>query len=122
MLRKYVDHGSVNLNGRKFVMVSSTASEVNRDSPTEFLYWEADGVVWGSYTGDTVAHGRFVGTRDGDRVAISYAHALKAGGTAGGRSSSRVETGDDGLLRLVEEFTFDGDDAPHVSVCAEVPD
>jgi hypothetical protein len=26
----------VNLNGRKFVMVSSTASTVNPDSPTEF--------------------------------------------------------------------------------------
>ncbi|WP_235030517.1 hypothetical protein [Nonomuraea solani] len=110
----------MNLNGRKFVMVSSTASTVNRDSPTEFLYWEEDGVVWGSYTGDTVTFGRFVGTRDDDVVSISYAHALKAGGKAGGRSSSRVETGDDGLLRLVEEFTFDGDDTPHVSVCAEV--
>ncbi|MGN9841943.1 hypothetical protein ACTMTI_27830 [Nonomuraea sp. H19] len=112
----------VNLNGRKFVMVSSTASVVDRDSPTEFLYWEADGVVWGSYSGDTVTHGRFVGTRDGDQVAIAYAHALKAGGTAAGQSSSRVETGDDGLLRLVEEFSFDGDDTLHVSVCAEVAD
>ncbi|MGI5291307.1 hypothetical protein ACQEVF_49480 [Nonomuraea polychroma] len=113
---------AVNLNGRKFVMVSSTASVVDPDSPTEFLYWEADGVVWGSYTGDTVTHGRFVGTRDGDQVSIAYVHALKAGGTAGGRSSSRVEAGDDGLLRLVEEFTFDGDTTPHVSVCAEVPE
>jgi hypothetical protein len=111
--------GGVNLNGRKFVMVSSTASVVNQDSPTEFLYWEADGVVWGSYTGDTVTHGRFVGTREGDQVSISYAHALKAGGTAGGQSSSRVETGDDGRLRLVEEFSFDGDDTVHVSVCTE---
>ncbi|TMR89270.1 hypothetical protein EJK15_61670 [Nonomuraea basaltis] len=103
-------------------MVSSTASVVNRNSPTEFLYREADGVVWGSYTGDTVTLGRFVGTRAGDLVSISYAHALKAGGTAGGQSSSRVETGDDGLLRLIEEFTFEGDDTRHVSVCAEVPD
>ncbi|MGP4100333.1 hypothetical protein [Nonomuraea sp. KM90] len=110
----------MNLNGRKFVMVSSTASAVNPDSPTAFEYWETDGVVWGSYTGDTVTEGRFVGTRDGDRVSISYVHALVAGGTAGGKSSSRIETGDDGLLRLVEEFTFEGDDTPHVSVCAEV--
>ncbi|MFI9591600.1 hypothetical protein [Nonomuraea sp. NPDC052265] len=111
----------VNLNGRKFVMVSSTASAVDPGSPTEFLYREADGVVWGSYTGDTVTHGRFVGTRDGADVSISYAHALKAGGKAGGQSSSRVEQGEDGLLRLVEEFRFDGDDTLHVSVCAEVP-
>ncbi|MEO3891021.1 hypothetical protein [Nonomuraea sp. B5E05] len=110
----------MNLNGRKFVMVSSTASEVDLDSPTEFQYWEADGVVWGRYSGDTVTHGRFVGTRDGDLVSISYAHALKAGGKAGGHSSSRVEAGDDGRLRLVEEFSFEGDDTVHVSVCAEV--
>ncbi|WP_246083467.1 hypothetical protein [Nonomuraea diastatica] len=110
----------MNLNGRKFVMVSSTASDVDPDSPTEFQYWEADGVVWGHYSGDTVTHGRFVGTRDGDLVSISYAHALKAGGKAGGHSSSRVEAGDDGRLRLVEEFTFEGDDTVHVSVCAEV--
>ncbi|MFI7127184.1 hypothetical protein ACIBQ1_15920 [Nonomuraea sp. NPDC050153] len=110
----------MNLNGRKFVMVSSTASAVDQDSPTEFLYQEADGVVWGSYSGDTVTHGRFVGMRDGAQVSISYAHALKAGGKAGGQSSSRIEAGDDGLLRLVEEFSFDGDDTLHVSVCQEI--
>ncbi|WP_226899533.1 hypothetical protein [Nonomuraea phyllanthi] len=110
----------MNLNGRTFVMVSSTASAVDQDSPTEFRYREEDGVVWGSYTGDTVTQGRFVGTRDGELVSISYVHALKAGGTAGGQSSSRIETADDGLLRLVEEFSFDGDDTVHVSVCREV--
>lgn len=120
MSRKCVDHGSVNLNDRKFVMVSSTASAVDPDSPTEFHYWESDGLVWGSYTGDTVIQGRFVGTREGEDVQISYVHALKAGGTAAGRSSSRLETGEDGLLRLVEEFSFDGDDTPHVSVCREL--
>lgn len=113
--------GSVNLlNGRRFVMVSSTASVVDPERPTEFLYQEADGVVWGSYTGDTVIHGRFVGTRDGDQVTISYVHALKAGGQAGGQSDSRVETEADGRLRLVEEFRFKGDDTRHVSVCTEV--
>ncbi|QYC41288.1 hypothetical protein Nocox_18395 [Nonomuraea coxensis DSM 45129] len=110
----------MNLNGRKFVMVSSTASRVDPDSPTEFRYEESDGLVWGSYTGDTVIQGRFVGTREGGDVHISYVHALKAGGTAAGRSSSRLETGEDGLLRLVEEFSFDGDETKHVSVCAEV--
>ncbi|SDJ84588.1 hypothetical protein SAMN05421874_103376 [Nonomuraea maritima] len=111
----------VNLNGRTFVMVSSTASTVNPDSPTQFEYSERDGVVWGSYTGDTVTHGHFVGTRDGDQVTISYAHALVAGGNAGGRSTSRIETGEDGLLRLVEEFSFENDATRHTSICAELP-
>ncbi|MDA0634511.1 hypothetical protein OUY22_13885 [Nonomuraea sp. MCN248] len=108
------------LNGRRFVMVSSTASKVDPEGPTEFEYWEEDGVVWGSYTGDTVTVGRFVGTRKDDRISISYVHALVAGGVAAGRSDSRMEKEPDGRLRLVEEFMFAGDDTPHVSVCTEV--
>lgn len=108
IFRESGDHGGVNLNGRKFVMVSSTASVVDPDSPTRFEYWEEDEVVWGSYTGDTVTQGRFVGTRDGDQVSITYVHALVAGGKAAGRSISRIEAGEDGLLRLVEEFAFEG--------------
>ncbi|MEO3814609.1 hypothetical protein ABGB17_36915 [Sphaerisporangium sp. B11E5] len=108
------------LDGREFVMVSSTASAVDPSGPTRFVYEEADGVVWGRYDGDTVMHGRFVGSRDGDLVELAYVHLLKSGERAGGRSSSRVERLADGRLRLVEEFRFDGDDTPQVSVCEEV--
>ncbi|MEU6431212.1 hypothetical protein ABZ860_35405 [Microbispora sp. NPDC046973] len=108
------------LNGRRFVMISSTASAVDADAPTEFAYEESGGVIWGHYTGDTVVHGRFVGTRDADRIELSYVHLLKTGERASGRSTSRIETAEDGRLRLVEEFQFEGDDATHVSVCAEV--
>ncbi|MFG1752405.1 hypothetical protein [Streptosporangium sandarakinum] len=114
------DSDLLNLDGRRFVMVSSTASEVDPAGPTEFSYRESGGVIWGDYTGDTVVHGRFVGTRDGDRIEISYVHLLKSGERAGGRSGSRIEPRDGGRLRLVEEFTFTGDDAVHVSVCDEV--
>jgi hypothetical protein len=107
------------LNGREFVMVSSTASAVNDADPTRFGYEEADGVVWGRYAGDTVVQGRFVGTRDGDQVELVYIHVLKNGERAGGRSSTRVEALPDGRLRLVETFRFDGDDTPQVSVCEE---
>ncbi len=102
-------------------MISSTASEVNADDPTRFVYEEADGVIWGTYTGDTVVQGRFVGTRDDDRLVLMYVHALKAGPRAAGRSDSRIESLPDGRLRLVEHFTFDGDDTPQVSVCEELP-
>nr|WP_246496599.1 hypothetical protein [Sphaerisporangium rubeum] len=108
------------LDGREFVMVSSTASVVDPSGPTRFVYEEADGVVWGRYDGDTVAHGRFVGTRDGDLVELTYVHVLKSGERTGGRSSSRVESLGDGRLRLVEEFLFEGDDDPQVSVCEEI--
>ncbi|MCC5578318.1 MULTISPECIES: hypothetical protein [Microtetraspora] len=109
-----------NLNDRKFVMVSSTASAVDPDGPTEFVYKEEDGIIWGDYVGDTVVHGHFVGTREADRIELTYIHQLKSGGRAGGRSASRIETLPDGRLHLIEEFQFEGDDTKHVSVCAEV--
>ncbi|MCU1472360.1 hypothetical protein [Amnibacterium sp.] len=109
----------VSLDGRVFDMVSSTASRVDPDAPTRFVYHEADGVLWGEYTGDTVATGRFVGTRSGSIIAVRFVHALVSGGepVAGG-ASSRIEQDHDGRLRLVEDFDVDG--VPHLSVCAEV--
>lgn len=107
------------LDGRVFDMVSSTASRVDPDAPTRFRYHEADGVLWGEYTGDTVTTGRFVGTRSDDRIDVRFVHALVAGGAPiTGAASSRIEQDDDGRLRLVEDFEVDGE--PQVSICAEV--
>lgn len=109
----------LSLDGRVFDMVSSTASRVDASSPTRFRYSESSGVVWGDYVGDTVSEGRFVGTRDGDRVVVSFVHALVADGArVTGTAESRIEVGETGL-RLVEEFDVAG--VPQVSVCAEVP-
>jgi hypothetical protein len=109
----------VSLDGRVFDMVSSTASRVDPDAPTRFTYHEADGVLWGEYTGDTVTTGRFVGTRSEDLIDVRFVHALLAGGEpVGGAARSRIETAEDGRLRLVEDFAIDG--VPHVSVCEEV--
>jgi len=108
---------STSLDGRTFKMISSTASVVDPESPSVFEYRERDGIVWGDYTGDTVTFGRFVGTREGDRLRISFVHRLVVDGTvvAGtGESDVRVR---DGRLALVEEFEIDG--AAHESVCIE---
>jgi hypothetical protein len=106
------------LDGRRFAMVSSTASEVDASSPTVFDYHERDGMVWGEYEGDTVRIGRFVGTREERRISIRFTHVVAAtGAVVSGAAESRVEPHADGL-RLVEDFrTADGD---QVSVCAEV--
>jgi hypothetical protein len=108
----------LDLDGRVFDMVSSTASRVDPEAPTRFRYHESGGVFWGDYVGDTVAEGRFVGTRDGARLVVSFVHALVSDGSrVSGSAESRVEAGESGL-RLVEDFEVDG--APQVSVCAEV--
>ncbi|MDQ1512589.1 MAG: hypothetical protein QOC59_431 [Microbacteriaceae bacterium] len=109
----------VSLDNRTFVMESSTASRVDPDAPTRFVYREAAGVLWGEYRGDTVAEGRFVGVRTGDSLTVSFVHAPVTGGPAvTGTATSRIEHGPDKRLRLVEDFTVEG--LPHVSVCVEV--
>jgi hypothetical protein len=107
------------LDGRRFAMVSSTASAVDPASPTVFDYREADGLVWGEYRGDTVRAGRFVGRRQADRVSIRFVHVVaETGALVDGAAESRIEAHED-RLRLVEEFRTD--DGDQVSVCVEMP-
>lgn len=99
-------------------MVSSTASVVDADSPTRFVYRQQGELVWGSYTGDTVTEGRFVGRLSGATLAISFAHELVVDlSVVTGEATSRVEERD-GRIALVEEFAVDG--VPHESVCLQV--
>jgi hypothetical protein len=98
-------------------MVSSTNSAVDPTSPSVFHYRERSGVIWGKYDGDTVVFGRFVGTRVGDRLAVSFVHELRRGGpVVAGTADSRIRSVS-GQLELVEEFVVDG--TPHISVCRE---
>jgi hypothetical protein len=107
------------LDRRRFVMESSTNSAVDPTSPSSFQYFERDGVIWGDYDGDTVTFGRFVGTRVGNLLSVSFAHVMAADGRViTGTSGSVVEATADGI-RLVENFTID--DVDHVSICVEVP-
>ncbi|MEO7061955.1 MAG: hypothetical protein ABI083_19740 [Lapillicoccus sp.] len=107
------------LDGRNFIMESSTNSIVDPSSPSTFSYCERDGVVWGDYVGDTVTFGRMVGTRVGNDLRISFVHVTADDGSVvSGTGSSVVETQPDGSLRLVESFRLD--DIEHVSICVEV--
>jgi len=108
----------IDLDGLRFAMVSSTASEVDPSSPTIFDYHERDGMIWGEYAGDTGRIGRFVGTRADRRISIRFTHVLAATGVVvSGAAESRIEQHGDGL-RLVEDFRVaDGD---QVSVCAQI--
>ncbi len=99
-------------------MESSSNSAVDSNSPSSFLYFERDGVIWGDYDGDTVTFGRFVGTRVGNDLSVSFAHVMSADGlVVTGTSGSVVEDTPDGI-RLIESFRIG--DVDHVSVCVEV--
>lgn len=91
---------------------------MSADDPTVFRYHEQDGIIWGDYVGDTVSHGRFVGSRERDSIAVWFAHRRVADGVVlTGKSSSTIRS-EDGLTRLVERFDVDG--VEHESVCVEV--
>ena len=111
-------HSSIDLNGLAFDMVSSTASVVDPQSPTRFVYHQKGELVWGSYTGDTVTEGRFVGQLSESTLAISFAHELVADRrVVRGDATSRVEE-QNGRIALIEEFAVDG--IAHESVCLQV--
>jgi hypothetical protein len=105
------------LDGRRFVMESSTNSRVDPHSPSTFRYHERDGVIWGDYEGDTVTFGHFVGTRVGDELTVSFAHVMASDGSVvTGTSGSRVELTAEGI-RLVEAFQIG--ETEHTSICIE---
>lgn len=113
-----VSDDTVLLDGKKFAMVSSTASSVDPDHPTEFVYHQTGQLVWGEYTGDTVTQGRFVGSFDGNTLSISFAHELIADlSVVRGSADSRVEDRN-GVMHLVETFFLDG--VEHESICIEI--
>jgi hypothetical protein len=101
-------------------MISSTTSAVDPEAPSIFDYYERDGAIWGEYTGDTVTFGKFVGTRTGDTIWVSFVHVLVKDGTVvTGNGESELEITDDGLIRLVEHYEMF--DLPQLSVCEEIP-
>ena len=63
--------------------------------------------------------GRFVGTRTGDTIWVSFVHVLVSDGTVvTGNGESELERTDDGRIRLVEHYEMH--DLPQLSVCEEV--
>lgn len=110
----------LDLDEKVFDMVSSSASVVDADAPTRFVYHESHGVLWGEYVGDTVSVGRFCGVRTDERIDISFVHRNRTGTlTTRGEATSIISRADDGTLLLTEDF-IGPDGAAHVSVCREV--
>ncbi|WP_350348178.1 hypothetical protein ABIQ69_16340 [Agromyces sp. G08B096] len=114
------DGPEFDLDRRVFDMVSSTASRVDPDAPTRFVYHESEGVLWGEYVGDTVVVGRFCGVRRDATIDISFVHLGHGdAGTTTGTATSEISRAEDGALVLTEEFRAP-DGSLHTSVCREV--
>lgn len=108
------------LDGTSFVLETSTASTVSATAPTRFDFFENSGIVWGSYTGDTVDGGHCVGRYDaGEIVEYFVHHVVATDATLLGDSTTTVRAREGGRLELVEEFVLDG--VPGHSVCVQLP-
>lgn len=94
------------LDGRTFRDVTPDhQGDVGDD--TRFTYREEpDGVVHARYEGGSVRLGYLVGMRTGDNLDVRYTHLTVDGETASGRCRSRIETLDDGRLRLHETWEW----------------
>ncbi|EMQ96759.1 hypothetical protein [Paeniglutamicibacter gangotriensis] len=106
-----VEGDTLQLDGASFVLESSTASLVDSAAPTHFDFQERCGIVWGTYSGDTVTTGHSVGIRQGETLSESFVHELvREGGneTLSGNSTTRITKRTDGRLELLEEFMLDG--------------
>ncbi|MGO3885694.1 MAG: hypothetical protein ACTJHU_05295, partial [Mycetocola sp.] len=98
------DDAQPSLDGRRFVLRSSTASVVNTSKPSTFDYHEHGGLIWGEYWGDTVTFGRFIGTRSGATISVVFAHELVADSRVVSGSSDSTIRVENGELTLVEDF------------------
>ncbi len=87
---------------------------------TRFAYREdPDGVVHARYEGGSVRLGYLVGKRTGDSLDVRYTHLTVDGETAAGLCTSRIETLDDGRLRLHETWEWTSRSGTGTSVVEE---
>jgi hypothetical protein len=107
------------LDGRRFQSATQVAGG-DVGAQTLFEYAEEDGVVHARYAGGAIRLGFLVGTREGDGLRLRYAQLRTDGSTATGRCESRVETLEDGRLRLRESWRWESHDGAGTSVVEEV--
>src|SRR5919106_973288 len=84
------------------------------------IFESTPSVVHARYAGGAVRLGFLVGTREGDVLRFRYAQVRGDGSTATGRCESRIETLEDGRLRLHEAWAWESEDGAGTSLVEEV--
>jgi hypothetical protein len=111
------DDGSV--DGRVFrSTANTTGGEV--DEETYFRFDQSDDQVHARYKGGAIRLGHLVGRHLGETLEFRYAHLTVEGATATGHSVDRIETLEDGRLRLHEEWEWDSKPGSGSSVLEEL--
>ena len=113
---------NINYHQRVFKAVQNASNgEVNE--MTRFYYTQENGVVSASYEGGDVTKGSLIATILSDgRLDMRYHHINKSGELMTGKCISTPTLGDDGILRLNEEWQWTSSDhSKGVSVLEEIP-
>ncbi|WP_328539247.1 hypothetical protein [Streptomyces sp. NBC_00344] len=87
---------------------------------TRFAYHEQDGRIWAEYDGGDIAHGRLVGTREGDRLDFRYVQLTREGMTSSGHCVSVVAELPDGRIRLEEAWEWESRQGAGTSAVEEL--
>lgn len=113
------DSDARNLDGKRFRPVASDGDgEVGGETTFEF---SQDGeTIYARYAGGDVRLGFLVGVHRGDELHFRYAQVNRAGETATGQSTDRIELLEDGRIRLHETWSWDSKDGEGTSVLEEV--
>ncbi len=109
----------VDLDGRVF-RAAGAAEGGEVDEQTEFRFRQSADLVWGRYSGGNIRLGLLVGTSDGTTVRLRYTQVTRAGETATGASTDRIEVVGDGRVPLHETWAGDSRDGTGTSVLEEV--
>ena len=104
----------------RWMNVIRTASNGVVDHRTTFHFRQRGDRVWARYEGGEIQRGFLCGRREGDMLDFRYTQIQRDGVLDGGKSRCRVETGEDGRLRLVERFQWASREGAGENVFAEL--
>ncbi len=96
----------VNLHGKR-MRVAQTAPNGVVGKGTIFEFSQVGKVVEARYAGGRIATGFLVGLLEGDTLTFRFCQISDGIRVDGGASSGRLETLQDGRLRIVESFTWE---------------
>ena len=95
----------IDLNGMSMNAVETDENGVI-GVDTIFNFKQSSGYVTAEYAGGKIRQGYLVGINSGTTLTFKYCQLETDGTLNGGESTCRLEYGDNGLLRIVENFEW----------------
>lgn len=96
----------INLDGRKFTLVSNTAGNA-KPGETIFYFQQSDEAVRATYSGGDVTLGAIVGKHFGnDQLEVLFQQVTTNGKIEGGKGDIKIEKLANGKVRFLDEWSY----------------